>query len=246
MELSGHGVLVTGGATGIGAAIATRFLKAGSDVLICGRRADKLRELQERYPQLRTRVCDLEDPTQRVALRGWAISEFPSLDVLVNNAGIQQRIQLADEPDWDLIHREIAVNFESHVHLVTLFIPHLLRCQQPAIINVSSGLSFVPLARVPIYSATKAAIHSFTLSLRQQLRDTPIDVIEVIPPGVNTDLGGPGLHTWGVALDEFANAVFDEVQKPDVREIAYQFSAESSRASREALDAIFERMNAPG
>jgi len=166
--------------------------------------------------------------------------------VLVNNAGIQQRIQLADEPDWDLIHREIAINFESHVHLVTLFIPHLLRCQQPAIINVSSGLSFVPLARVPIYSATKAAIHSFTLSLRQQLRDTPIDVIEVIPPGVNTDLGGPGLHTWGVALDEFANAVFDEVQKPDVREIAYQFSAESSRASREALDAIFERMNAPG
>jgi uncharacterized oxidoreductase len=245
MELAGHAVLVTGGATGIGSAIATRFLKAGSDVLICGRRADKLTELQRRHPQLHTRVCDVEDPAQRVALRDWVINELPTLDVLVNNAGIQQHVRLLDQPDWEIIHREIAINFESHVHLSTLFIPHLMRQPRPAIINVSSGLSFVPLARVPIYSATKAAIHSFTLSLRQQLRETPVEVIEVIPPGVNTDLGGPGLHTWGVALDEFADAVFQQLQGANVCEIAYQFSAESSRASREALDTIFERMNAP-
>ena len=245
MELSGHSVLVTGGATGIGAAIATRFLKAGSNVLICGRRSDKLRELQRQHPELHTRVCDVEDPAQRVALRDWVINELPTLDVLVNNAGIQQQIRLEDQPEWQLIHREIAINFESPVHLVTLFLPQLMRGTRSAIINVSSGLSFVPLARAPLYSATKAAIHSFTLSLRHQLRDTPIEVIEVIPPGVNTDLGGPGLHTWGVPLEEFADAVFEQLRKPGVREITYQFSAESSHASREALDAIFERMNAP-
>ena len=178
MELSGHSVLVTGGATGIGSAIATRFLEAGSQVLVCGRRADKLHELQRRHPQLRTRVCDVEDPAQRVALRDWAIKEFPTLDVLVNNAGIQQYLQLGDQPDWQLMRREIAINLESPVHLATLFIPHLVRRTRAAIINVSSGLSFVPLARAPLYSATKAAIHSFTLSLRHQLRDTPIEVIE--------------------------------------------------------------------
>jgi uncharacterized oxidoreductase len=243
MELAGHSVLVTGGASGIGAAIAARFLEAGSEVLVCGRRADKLREAQARHPQLRTHVCDLEDPQHRVALLDWAIREAPGLDVLVNNAGIQHWLTLQEGPEWPLMHREIAINFEAPVHLSVLFIPHLRKQDRPAIINVTSGLAFVPLAKVPLYSATKAAMHSFNLSLRQQLRDTPVKVVEVMPPALNTDLGGPGLHSWCMPVDEFMDVLFSQLQTDDDREISYQFSTESSRASREQLDEIFERMN---
>jgi uncharacterized oxidoreductase len=123
-----------------------------------------------------------------------------------------------------------------------LFVPHLLDKKRPAIVNVTSGLAFVPLAVTPIYSATKAAMRSFTLSLRRQLADTPIEVVEIIPPAVDTDLGGPGLHTWGVPLDEFADAAFDQLRAGKI-EILYGFSDESSRASSEQRDAIFERMN---
>jgi uncharacterized oxidoreductase len=243
MELARHSVLVTGGASGIGLAIATRFLQAGSDVLICGRRADKLREAQAAQPKLRTRVCDLENPQERVALYDWAVSEYPALDVLVNNAGIQQRLPLSERADWNRIHQEIATNFESHVHLALLFIPHLRQRERPAIINVTSALSFVPLASVPIYCATKAAMHSFTMSLRHQLRSTKIKVVELIPPAVDTDLGGPGLHKFGVPLEEFADAIFEQLKTDNDLELVHQFSAQTSRASREELDAIFARMN---
>ena len=243
MDLSGHTVLVTGGASGIGAAIATRFLAAGSEVIICGRREEKLREAQAKHPKLLTHVCDVEDPSQRVALFEWAVREFPKLDVLVNNAGIQQRHALASELEWAHVRREIAINFEAPVHLTILFIPHLREQERPAIINVTSGLAFLPRAEVPVYCATKAAMHSFTQSLRFQLRETPIKVVDIIPPAVDTDLGGPGLHTWGVPLEEFADAVFAKLKTDDDREIAYQFSAQASRASRRELDEMFVRMN---
>src|SRR5579864_8341907 len=182
MKLTGHTVLITGGASGIGLAFAKRFLTAGNDVIICGRQADKLRDAVAKHGSLHTRVCDTADPAQRIELSAWAFREFPQLDVLVNNAGIQQRLQLGERSEWPVVHREIAANFESHVHLATLFIPALRARQHPAIINVTSGLAFVPLAAVPIYCATKAAMRSFTLSLRQQLANTPIEVIEIIPP----------------------------------------------------------------
>jgi uncharacterized oxidoreductase len=243
MDLAGHTVLVTGGASGIGSAIAARFLAAGSEVIICGRRKDKLHEAQSKHPKLRTHVCDVEHPSGRVALCEWAVREFPKLDVLVNNAGIQQRPTLADEPEWEHVHREIAINFDAPVHLTILFIPHLRKQERPAIINVTSGLAFLPRAEVPVYCATKAAMHSFTQSLRFQLRETPIKVVEIVPPAVDTDLGGPGLHTWGVPLDEFADAAFAKLETDDDREIAYQFSAQASRASRQELDEMFVRMN---
>lgn len=134
------------------------------------------------------------------------------------------------------------INLESVIHLSTLFIPHLLAQEHPAIVNVGSGLGFVPMARVPIYSATKAAVHSFTLSLRQQLLATPIEVIEVIPLAVHTDLGGVGLHTFGVSVDEFIDAVMPRLAAGDP-EIAYGFSRQASQASRQELDEIFGRMN---
>lgn len=242
MQLTSHTVLITGGASGIGLALAERFLRADSEVAVCGRRADKLAEAKEKHPGLRTFVCDVGQASDRVALLDWAKREMPGLDVLVNNAGIQRRVNLAEPGDWEAMQEEIRINLEAPVHLSTLFIPHLLKQERPTIVNVTSGLSFVPLAGVPVYCATKAALHSFTLSLRHQLSGTPIEVVEIIPPAVDTDLGGPGLHTFGVPLDEFADAVAALLDRGEL-EVPYGMAERSSRASRDELDAIFKRMN---
>lgn len=245
MELSAHTVLVTGGASGIGLGLAERFLRSRSDVLICGRREDKLAEVKSKYPSIHTRVCDLADASDRIALVDWALGTCPGLDVLVNNAGIQRRVDLGKGEPWETTHEEIAINLEAQVHLCTLLVAHLERRKQPAILNVTSGLAFVPLASAPIYSATKAALRSFTLSLRHQLSKTNITVIEIAPPAVKTDLGGPGLHEHGVALSEFIDAVVAKLQAGDL-EITYGFSDNASNASREERDQIFTRLNPPG
>jgi len=242
MDLAANTVLITGGASGIGLALAERFLRAGSEVIVCGRRQDKLREAQAKHPRLRIRACDVAEDAERVGLFRWVVKEFPRLNVLVNNAGIQRRVQLTESEVWEHTHQEIAVNLEAPIHLGTLFIPHLLTQRNPTIVNVTSGLAFVPLARVPTYCATKAALRSFTLSLRHQLAPTAIQVVEIVPPAVNTDLGGPGLHSFGVPVEEFADAVMARLRAGDL-EIPYGFSAQASRASREEMDALFLRMN---
>jgi uncharacterized oxidoreductase len=242
VDLGGSTILITGGASGIGLALAERFLRAGSEVIVCGRREAKLREAQASHPQLAVRVCDLAEAREREALFRWAVAEFPRLNVLVNNAGIQRRVHLASPEEWDETGQEIAINLEAPIHLSRLFIPHLLAQKRPFIVNVTSGLAFAPLAGVPIYCATKAALRSFTLSLRHQLASTPIQVVEIVPPAVNTDLGGPGLHTFGVPVEEFADAVMARLREGDL-EIPYGFSVQASRASREELEALFARMN---
>jgi len=255
MNVTGNNILITGGATGIGLALAERFLKAGSQVTVCGRREAALREAQAKNPGLKIRVCDVGSPDERIRLMEWAKAEKPGFNVLVNNAGIQRRgVNLAETENWDAIHQEIAINLEAPIHLARLFAEYLSKHREPkaaapagvtpAIINVTSGLAFVPLAMVPVYCATKAALHSFTLSLRHHLAKTPIKVIEIIPPAVNTDLGGPGLHDFGVPLDEFSDAVFSRLHGDEL-EIAYGFAQKSSRASRQELDGMFEQMNQP-
>jgi len=244
MEFKANTVLITGGASGIGLALAERFIQAGSSVIICGRREDKLKEAQSKYPQLHIRVCNVANPANRTALFTWATETYPGLNILVNNAGIQQRIQLQQKPAWETLGEEMAINLEAPIHLSTLFIPHLLQKERPAIINITSGLAFVPLANVPVYCATKAALRSFTLSLRHQLSGTPVSVIEIIPPAVDTDLGGKGLHTFGVPLNEFTDAIVEQLKMGSI-EATYGFSVESSRATREQLEAIFKEMNQP-
>lgn len=236
-------ILITGGASGIGLALAERFLKLGNTVIVCGRRDDKLREAKERFPELHTSVCDVAKESHRLALLDWAKAEFPDVNILVNNAGIQQRYNLFDvQDDWSYYQQEIAINFDAPVHLTMLFLPLLAGKDNATVINVSSGLAFTPMASAPVYSATKAALHSFTMSLRFQARKQGVNVIEVAPPAVNTDLGGVGLHTFGEPLDAFADAVFDGFQRGDL-EIGYRMSAEALRLSRDEIDARFEAMN---
>ncbi|WP_285769449.1 SDR family NAD(P)-dependent oxidoreductase [Peribacillus sp. SI8-4] len=236
MKWSGNTVLITGGASGIGLAFAERFLQAGNDVIIVGRRADRLKQAKDEHPALHTRVCDISIEAERIALFEWASSTFPELNVLVNNAGIQQQVNLLDaKEDWGHYQKEISINVEGPMHVTTLFLPHLLKKTTAALINVSSGLALTPGTWVPIYSATKAEIHSFTVSLRLQLEYTHVNVIEVLPPAVNTDLGGVGLHTFGAPLNDFADAVFTELRSGK-EEIGYGGSETRLRATRDELD----------
>lgn len=211
MKLLGNTVLITGGAAGIGFAFTQRFIKAGNQVIICGRREAKLQEAKDKYPELITRVCDVTIESDRIALYDWVTSEHPEVNVLVNNAGIQQRYNVLKanaKEDWSYYNKEITSNIEAPFHFAMLFAPYFAKKDYAAILNVSSGLAYTPMAIAPIYSATKAAVHSFTMSLRHQLEDTSIEVIEIAPPAVNTDLGGSGLHTFGTPVDEFADAIF--------------------------------------
>lgn len=243
MDITSNTVLITGGASGIGWALAERFLQAGSQVIICGRRADKLQEAQQKYPQLHIRQCDVRLASDRVALLDWVRNDFPQVNVLINNAGIQRRMQLvSSQEDWSDTQSELAINLEAPIHLSTLFIPHLLQQPKAAIMNVTSGLAFVPGAFAPVYSATKAALHSFTMSLRYQLSKTSIEVIELVPPAVNTDLGGTGLHNFGVPVGDFADAMMAGIAAGDL-EIGYGTSETNLKASREQIDAIFAQMN---
>ena len=223
--------------------MASHFVQRDSTVIICGRNRDKLAQAKAKHPQITTYVCDVANSAERISMFKWISNEFPKLNVLVNNAGIQRRgLQLRQEQPWETLSEEITINLEAPIHLSMLFIPQLMKQENPAIVNVTSALAFVPLSIAPIYSATKAALHSFTLSLRQQLIDSPISVLEIIPPAVNTDLGGKGLHTSGVDVDEFTNAIVNQLESGQV-EASYGLATECSHASREQLDLIFKRLN---
>jgi uncharacterized oxidoreductase len=190
MKITNNTILITGGATGIGFAIAEALIQVGNQVIICGRREHKLLEAQIKIPQLQIKVCDLENRAERESLRDWATSQFPNLNILINNAGIQKEIDftIRESKLWEG-GSEITINLEASIHLTALFIPHFLKQNQDcAIVNISSGLAFIPLKIYPVYCATKAALHSFSISLRTQLEKTNVKVFEIIPPIVNTEL----------------------------------------------------------
>lgn len=244
MKLSGNTILITGGSAGIGLAFAERFLKAGNKVIITGRRKNVLQNAQEKYPELITYVSDLNSESDRISLFNWVSEHHPEVNVLVNNAGIQQRFDVlkADaKTNWNYFNNELTTNIEAPFHLCMLFAPFFAEKEDAAIINVTSGLAFTPFAIAPIYSATKAALHSFTISLRHQLSHTSVEVIEVAPPAVNTDLGGAGLHTHGEPLDEFADGIFKGLEEGK-QEIGYGTSVERLRMSRDKVDEHVENM----
>jgi uncharacterized oxidoreductase len=242
VNLANNEVLITGGGSGIGLGLAEKFLAAKSRVIVCGRRKGVLEDARKKHPELAIYPCDLTKEAERVRLAQWIATEHPRLNVLVNNAGIQQRMGLDQKDFWSRAKREIAINWEAPLHLIVLLLETLKKAPNPFILNVTSGLAFVPLAGAPIYCATKAAMHSFTRALRPLLARTKIQVVEIIPPAVNTDLGGVGLHTTGTPLEEFITAVTQQLQEGKM-EISYGFSEKMSRASRDELEQTFERMN---
>lgn len=248
MKTSGNTILITGGGTGIGLALADMFVQQYNQVLICGRRQEKLEEAQKRIPELHTFRCDLSRAEDRQSLYDWAIQSFPNLNVLVNNAGIQKMIDLKQGPA--AIHSEedeIEINLTAPIDLCSLFIPHLLKQPESALINVTGGLEFIPIASMPIYCATKAALHSYTLSLRHQLRDTRIKVFELIPPTVDTELDHGsrerrGMVNRGIKPEEVARETLPALAK-DEMEIAIGQAQYLRQSARENPEAAFERLN---
>lgn len=191
MKTSGNTVFITGGGSGIGLALTEALVKNGNRVVICGRRKDRLKAVQARMPGVKFRVCDISKARSRKALVDWLLSEFRQLNVLINNAGIQRQVNFLKGPkDLGEADDELATNLMAPIHLSAQLLSHLRRKKQAAIVNISSGLAFTPLAVVPVYCATKAAIHSWSLSLRHQLRLTSVRVFEIAPPMVATDLAG--------------------------------------------------------
>src|SRR6185312_1204055 len=232
-------ILITGGASGIGRAMAERFLKENNTVIVCGRRVHVLQELSDTLPGIITRRCDLASASEREDLFAWVNRAHPDLNVLVNNAGIQNWMRVDDADFFTRTKTEISINIEAPLHLTALFInlPSL-----HTIMNVTSGLSFVPLAKVPVYSASKAFLHSFTLSLRHLLKARKIDVIEIIPPARNTDLGGKGIHDQAPPVGDFIEAIFEQLQQGK-QDLSFGFSEAMTKAGPEELKNAFARMN---
>lgn len=240
MKLDQRTILITGGSSGIGLSLAERLVRANNRVIVTGRRPELLAEAAAKVPGIITEVSDVGDAEARVRLAATVTERYPDLDVVINNAGIQRRVDFVAGEPWAETQSELAINLEGPIHLSALFVPHLLKRPAATLINVSSGLAFSPIARMPIYCATKAALHSFTLSLRHQLRATTVEVIEIIPPAVYSNLGGS--HQFGVPTDEYADSVMAQLAEGRP-EITYQFSTEAAQGSRATHDAMFARMN---
>jgi uncharacterized oxidoreductase len=188
MILSRRTILITGGSAGIGLAFALKFVELGNEVIVTGRRKSVLEEVKKRHPKLHTIQSDVADPAQIATLATRVKAEFPKLDVLMNNAGIMLYKNLkAPAADLAGLTAEMNINVAGVIGMTSSFID-ILTANKGTVINVSSGLAFVPLPAAPIYSATKAAIHSYTQSLRFQLEETGVEVIELMPPAVKTDM----------------------------------------------------------
>jgi len=240
MNISNNKILITGGASGIGLGLTERFVQEGNTVIVCGRRMNILQAIVEKHPSVIIRQCDVALASERETLYNWISKEHSDLNVLINNAGIQQWMNVTDHDFHPRAKEEITINIEAPVHLSSLF-ANLASLK--TIINTTSALSFVPLTKVPVYCATKAFLHSFTLSLRHLLKVKNIEVIELIPPALNTDLGGKGLHDYSPPVSDFINAIFEQL-KDGKDELTFGMSSGIVKAGPDDLKMTFERMNA--
>ena len=189
MNVKGNTLLITGGGSGIGRGLAEAFHRLGNRVIIAGRRQSALKEVTDANPGMEAITLDLENPNAIRAFGERVGASYPDLNVLVNNGGIQLPEDLLNQDkELQAATAEINTNLFGQIRLTSALLPFLRHQPASTLINVTSGLAFVPMAAVPTYCATKAAMHSYTVSLRHQLQDTSTDVIEIIPPYVQTDL----------------------------------------------------------
>jgi uncharacterized oxidoreductase len=247
MNFTGNTILITGGGSGIGRGLAESLHALGNQVIIAGRRQRALDETTAANPGMKSLPLDIEDPTAIREFAAKAVAEFPSLNVLVNNAGVMRAEKLL-APQLDLTDAEaiVTTNLLGPIRLTAAILPHLQKQPHAAIMNVSSGLAFLPLALTPTYCATKAAIHSYTLSLRYQLRNTSLEVLELIPPYVQTDLMDRNANDpRAMPLKEFIAEVIEILkQHPTPPEICVEnvkplrFAAESGK-----FDQVFNGLN---
>jgi uncharacterized oxidoreductase len=250
MRTTGNTILVTGGSSGIGQALAEVFHKLGNQVIISGRRKELLERITAANPGMKSIVQDVRGALQVAQFARQLTAQFPSLNVLINNAGIMQAEDLtAAAIDLSAAEATIETNLLAPIRLTAALLPGLRRQPDSTIINVSSGLAFVPLAMTPTYAASKAALHSYTQSLRFQLRGTRVQVIELIPPAVATDLmPGSRSNPHVMPLDAFITESIALLQAtPAAQEICVEqvkrlrFAEASGTFQR-----MFDFLNPPG
>jgi len=247
MNLNGNTILITGGGSGIGRGLAESLHALGNQVVIAGRRQKALDETTAANPGMKSLPLDIEDPAAIRAFAAKVATDFPSLNFLINNAGIMRAEKLlAQQTDLADAEAIVATNLLGPIRLTASLLPHLEKQPRAAILNVSSGLAFLPLATTPTYCATKAAIHSYTLSLRYQLRATGIEVLELVPPYVQTHLMSGAEDPRAMPLARFIGEVMEILkQQPTPAEICVEnvkglrFAAESGN-----FDQIFNGLNA--
>lgn len=247
MDMTGNTILITGGGSGIGRGLAEAFHKLGNQVVISGRRTGVLDEVTAANPGMKSVALDIEDAAGVKAFAARVVADFPTLNAVVHNAGIARMERLNEQTDVNDAEAMVATNVLGPIRLNAALLPHLLRQPKATVMTVSSGLAFVPLAASPTYSATKAFLHSYTLSLRHQLQKTNVQVIELPPPYVQTELGGPQQATdpRAVPLAVFIAEVMDLLKsRPDATEVVVKhceplrFAAESG-----SFDKAFATVN---
>ena len=247
MNLTGNTILITGGGSGIGRGLAEALHALGNQVVIAGRRKLALDETTAANPGMKSLTLDIENPAAIRSFAAQVAADFPALNVLINNAGIMRPEKLLAQQD-DLADAEatVATNLLGPIRLTAALLPLLRKQPHSTIVNVSSGLAFLPLALTPTYCATKAAIHSYTQSLRYQLKTTTTEVLELVPPYVATHLMGGADDPRAMPLGKFIAEVMEILKtQPTPPEIVVEdarglrFAAESGK-----FDAIFQRLNA--
>jgi uncharacterized oxidoreductase len=215
MKLTNRTILITGGSAGIGLAFALKFIELGNEVIVTGRRQAMLDQVKAKHPKLHTIQSDVANSAQIVALAARVEADFPKLDVLVNNAGISRYRNLkAPTADLAELMVEMNINVGGVLRMTSAFID-ILTANKGTLINISSGLAFVPLPCLPIYCATKAAIHSYTQSLRFQFEDSGVEIIEIMPPAVKTDMTADLSEGDGITLittDELVKLSFTSLK----------------------------------
>jgi uncharacterized oxidoreductase len=222
MKMTDNTILITGGGSGIGRGLAEAFHRLGNQVVITGRTRKSLNETCAANPGMKSLTLDVSDPKSIQSFAAQVTKEFPSLNVIINNAGMMQPENLLEKPDASAAEKTVATNLLGPIWLTSALLPSLRKQPRATIMTVSSGLAFVPLAMTPTYCATKAAIHSYTQSLRYQLKSTNVEVIELIPPYVQTTLMGDqqAEDPRAMPLKEFIDEVMSILQsQPDVKEV---------------------------
>ena len=249
MRMKGNTIFISGGGSGIGRALAEAFQRSGNQVIIAGRRKAVLDEVTRANPGMAAKVLDMENAADIQSIAQELIREFPKLNVVIHSAGIM-RLESLQTDGTDIAETTVATNLLGPIRLNTALMPFLLSQPDATIMTVSSGLAFVPRVTTPSYAASKAAIHSYTLSLRSQLRDSKIQVIELIPPYVQTELMGPDQAKDPNAMplkDFIAESLGILANSPHAEEVCVERVKVLRFAERSGnYDAILTRLNGLG
>jgi uncharacterized oxidoreductase len=249
MNITGNTILITGGGSGIGRALAEALHARGNQVVITGRREAPLAETAAANPGMAYATLDVADPAAVRAFAARVVRDHPALNVLINNAGIMKVEDLKAEPfDLDIAEETIATNLLGPIRLTAALLPHLRAQAAATVMTVSSGLAFIPLAATPTYSATKAAIHSWSESLRHQLAGTSVEVLELAPPAVATDLmPGHAENPSSMPLADYTAEVIGLIERQETPrgEILVDRVKPLRFAEVEGYAAMFDRLNGP-